>query len=127
MFGVDVTVSALSFCPQSIFSSFAKSVSHKTAGDHDIDKPLTFPTNDRIIIHDSNGFEAGEEANVQKVLDFIDCRSKMPALCDRLHAIWLGQPKLTAVSLLNFLHYIGFAPKYRLQAADYLRRAWNVF
>ncbi|KAJ7225083.1 hypothetical protein C8J57DRAFT_1481857 [Mycena rebaudengoi] len=52
---------------------------------------LTFPGNDRIIIHNSQGFEGGEdlEANIQKVFDFIDFRSKKPALGDQLHAIWV--------------------------------------
>jgi len=87
-----------------MFTSFAKSVSHKTPGEHDIDKPLIFPTNDRIVIHDSNGFEAGEGTNVKKVLDFIDRRSKMQALGDQLHAIWLDQPKVDSILLLKFLH-----------------------
>jgi hypothetical protein len=68
--------------------SFAKPVSHKNPGEHDIDEELSFPQNHRIIVHDSRGFEAGEEANIQKVLDFIERRSKMPALGDRLHVIW---------------------------------------
>jgi hypothetical protein len=55
---------------------------------HNIDKPFSFPQNDRIIIHDSQGFEPGEEGNIQTVSDFIDRRSKMPALADQLHAIW---------------------------------------
>jgi hypothetical protein len=63
-------------------------VSHKTPGEHDIDEELSFPENGRIIVHDSQGFEAGEEANMQKVLDFIGRRSKMPVLGDLLHVIW---------------------------------------
>lgn len=85
-------------CP-SIESSFAKAVADWTPGKHDIDKPLSFPTNDRIIIHDSQGFETGEEANINKVLEFIDRRSKMPALGDQLHAIWLAEAWLP---LLHF-------------------------
>ncbi|KAF8962885.1 hypothetical protein BDZ97DRAFT_1076814 [Flammula alnicola] len=72
-----------------VFGVDATPVSHRTPGEHDIDKPLIFAENDRVIIHDSKGFEAGEETNVQKVLDFIERRSKMPALGDRLHAIWV--------------------------------------
>ncbi|KAJ7640907.1 hypothetical protein B0H17DRAFT_1216470 [Mycena rosella] len=64
-------------------------VSHRTPGVHNIDKPFSFPQNDRIIIHDSQGFEPGEEGNIQTVSDFIDRRSKMPALADQLHAIWV--------------------------------------
>ncbi|KDR76974.1 hypothetical protein GALMADRAFT_421840 [Galerina marginata CBS 339.88] len=76
-----------------VFGVDATPVSHKTPGEHDIDKPLTFPENDRIVIHDSRGFEAEEATNLQKVFDFIERRSKMPALSDRLHAIWLDQVK----------------------------------
>ncbi|KAJ6454319.1 hypothetical protein C8R45DRAFT_1111948 [Mycena sanguinolenta] len=60
-----------------------------TPGVHDIDKPFSFPQNDRIIIHDPQGFEPGEEGNIQTVSDFIHRRSKMPALADHLHAIWV--------------------------------------
>ncbi|KAJ6447859.1 hypothetical protein C8R45DRAFT_1115655 [Mycena sanguinolenta] len=67
----------------------ATPVSHRTPGVHDIDKPFSFPKNDRIIIHDSQGFEPGEEGNIQTVSDFIHRRSKMPALADQLHAIWV--------------------------------------
>ncbi|KDR71761.1 hypothetical protein GALMADRAFT_159184 [Galerina marginata CBS 339.88] len=72
-----------------VFGVDATPVSHRTPGEHDIDQPLTFPENDRIVIHDSRGFEAGEATNLQKVFDFIERRSKMPALSDRLHAIWV--------------------------------------
>ncbi|KAF8064235.1 hypothetical protein FPV67DRAFT_1671980 [Lyophyllum atratum] len=72
-----------------VFGLHATSVSHRTPGVHDIEKALKFPENDRIIIHDSKGFESGEEANLQKVLDFIKRRSTMPALRDQLHAIWV--------------------------------------
>ncbi|KAJ6454332.1 hypothetical protein C8R45DRAFT_1082737 [Mycena sanguinolenta] len=67
----------------------ATPVSHRTPGVHDIEKPFSFPQNDRIIIHDSQGFEPGEEGNIQTVSDFIRRRSEMPALADQLHAIWV--------------------------------------
>ncbi|KAJ7318725.1 hypothetical protein DFH08DRAFT_891821 [Mycena albidolilacea] len=67
----------------------ATPVSHRTPGVHNIDTPFSFPQNDRIIIHDSQGFEPGEEGNIKIVSDFIDRRSKMPALADQLHAIWV--------------------------------------
>ncbi|KAJ7282258.1 hypothetical protein C8J57DRAFT_1172324 [Mycena rebaudengoi] len=67
----------------------ATPVSHRTPGVHNIEKPFSFPKNDCIIIHDSQGFEPGEEGNIRTVSDFIDRRSKMPALADQLHAIWV--------------------------------------
>ena len=87
VFGSDVTVNDVSFHLY-IYSHLCKPVSDKVAGDHDIEKELTLASNDRIIIHDSKGFEGGEEKNLQKVFDFIDRRSKMPALKDQIHAIW---------------------------------------
>lgn len=86
MFGVEkATVSnqllrgLLTFSP--------KAVSHRIPGQHNINKPLSFPENDRIVVHNTQGFEGGEEANIRQVFDFIDRRSKMPALGDQLHAI----------------------------------------
>ncbi|KAJ6447861.1 hypothetical protein C8R45DRAFT_1224809 [Mycena sanguinolenta] len=67
----------------------ATPASHRTPGVHDFDKPFSFPRNDRIIIHDSQGFEPGEEGNIQTVSDFIHRRSNMPALADQLHEIWI--------------------------------------
>ncbi|KIJ41354.1 hypothetical protein M422DRAFT_31745 [Sphaerobolus stellatus SS14] len=72
-----------------VFGSDVTPVVDKVPGDHDIEKELTLASNDRIIIHDSKGFEGGEEKNLQKVFDFIDRRSKMPALKDQIHAIWI--------------------------------------
>ncbi|KAJ6590739.1 hypothetical protein B0H10DRAFT_2092139 [Mycena sp. CBHHK59/15] len=72
-----------------VFGVEKTAVSDKTPGKHDINVPLTSSTNNRIVIHDSQGFETGEEENIQKVLDFINDRSNMPALGDRLHAIWV--------------------------------------
>jgi hypothetical protein len=94
-----------------------KAVSHRTPGEHDINKPLSFPDNDRIIIHDSQGFEGGEEANIEKVFDFIDRRSKMPALGDQLHAIWLAEATFLLCIVNIFTYTPGFAPRYLLQGA----------
>ena len=40
------------------------------------------------MLHDSQGFEAGEVENFNKVKDFIDRRRNMPHVKDRLHAVW---------------------------------------
>ncbi|KAI0313376.1 hypothetical protein OF83DRAFT_1141694 [Amylostereum chailletii] len=64
-------------------------VEHGKRGKHDINTPLKWPGNKHFILHDSQGFESGEKQNLQTVLDFIEKRSKMDALQDQLHAIWL--------------------------------------
>jgi hypothetical protein len=39
-------------------------------------------------LHDSEGFEPGEDAKLNTVLNFIEERSKRPDLSERPHAIW---------------------------------------
>ncbi|KAI0317594.1 hypothetical protein OF83DRAFT_1120455 [Amylostereum chailletii] len=72
-----------------VFGIKITDVSHAKRGEHNIDTPFEWPGNNRFILHDSRGFETGEEKNLQTVLNFIDKRSKMSALGDQLHAIWL--------------------------------------
>ncbi|OAX40246.1 hypothetical protein K503DRAFT_768752 [Rhizopogon vinicolor AM-OR11-026] len=57
-------------------------------GEANIDNEFVSPQNNRFVLHDSKGFEAGEEDNISIVQEFIKRRSKMP-LKDQLHAIWL--------------------------------------
>ncbi|KAG1897018.1 uncharacterized protein F5891DRAFT_563900 [Suillus fuscotomentosus] len=45
--------------------------------------------NDKLVIHDSKGFEPGEADNIKIVRDFMERRRAMPALKDQLHAVWL--------------------------------------
>ncbi|KAG8868735.1 hypothetical protein FRB97_001954 [Tulasnella sp. 331] len=59
------------------------------SGVSDINVEITSPKNDRLILHDSQGFEQGELANLHTVKDFIRRRNAMPALQDRIHAVWL--------------------------------------
>ena len=40
------------------------------------------------MLHDSQGFEAGEVENFNTVKNFIDRRRNMPEVKDRLHAVW---------------------------------------
>jgi hypothetical protein len=57
-------------------------------GEAIIDTEFISEQNDRFVLHDSKGFEPGEEENVNKVRDFIERRRKKEALGDRLHAVW---------------------------------------
>ena len=56
-------------------------------GNHDIEHQITFPGSN-FIFHDSEGFEAGGESEVDKVEMFIQKRMKRDKLQDQLHAIW---------------------------------------
>ncbi|KAF8126003.1 hypothetical protein EV363DRAFT_1402063 [Boletus edulis] len=55
----------------------------------DIDKEFISLTNERFVVHDSLGFESGDEGNMKIVKDFVARRNAMPHLKDQLHAIWL--------------------------------------
>ncbi|KAJ7509222.1 hypothetical protein B0H11DRAFT_1901360 [Mycena galericulata] len=50
---------------------FCQAVFHRTPGKRDINKPLSFPVNDRILIYDSQGCEAGEEANIKTLFNSV--------------------------------------------------------
>ncbi|CCM01007.1 uncharacterized protein FIBRA_03055 [Fibroporia radiculosa] len=74
---------------QQVFGIKEALVSHDRPGEANIDTELTSPENDRFILHDSKGFEPGEEGNYSTVETFIKRRRAMPNLKDKLHAVWL--------------------------------------
>jgi hypothetical protein len=57
-------------------------------GEAIIDTEFISEQNARFVLHDSKGFEPGDENNVNIVRDFIE-RRKREALSERLHAVWL--------------------------------------
>jgi hypothetical protein len=61
----------------------------REAGVSDIKKGITSSKNPRLILHDSQGFSHGSGDNFNTVKEFIETRSQMSNLKDRLHAIWL--------------------------------------
>jgi hypothetical protein len=65
-----------------------QSVSHGDAGKSNIDTEIFSADNDKFVLHDSQGFEPGEVDNLKIVQEFIERRSNMPHIKDRLHAIW---------------------------------------
>ncbi|KAF8549884.1 hypothetical protein OG21DRAFT_1488196 [Imleria badia] len=63
--------------------------STNTRGAANIDQEFVSPKNERFVVHDSLGFEAGDERNIAIVKDFVARRKAKPGLKDQLHAIWL--------------------------------------
>ncbi|KAI9566334.1 hypothetical protein HD554DRAFT_2174521 [Boletus coccyginus] len=61
-------------------------------GEHDIEHEISFKSNDQFVFHDSRGFEAGSEDELQKVQSFIEGRAGDRRLINRLHAIWYCIP-----------------------------------
>jgi len=61
-------------------------------GLHDITNEMVFKSNPGFIFHDSRGFEAGGDTELENVKVFITERSKKVALKDQVHAIWYCIP-----------------------------------
>ncbi|KAG6906696.1 hypothetical protein DXG01_012542 [Tephrocybe rancida] len=59
-----------------------------TRGIHDINHPFSFASNPKFIFHDSPGFEAGDEAQLKTVQEFIKKCANATEVDDQLHAIW---------------------------------------
>src|ERR1700735_1820787 len=57
-------------------------------GLHDIANEMVFKSTPRFIFHDSRGFEAGGDTELENVKAFITERSKNVELQDQVHAIW---------------------------------------
>jgi hypothetical protein len=61
---------------------------YEQRGVHDIEKEIKFAGNSKMVAHDSEGFEAGTSKEVDIVKKFIERRSMMENVNDRLHLIW---------------------------------------
>ena len=61
---------------------------HDKPGEANIDTPMISKLNDRFVLHDSKGFEAGEDDNLSKVKAFIERRKNHRDVKEQLHAVW---------------------------------------
>jgi hypothetical protein len=59
-------------------------------GQHNIEDELIFTNHRGYVFHDSRGFEAGSEDELQTVQEFVRRRSQERKLVNRLHAIWFA-------------------------------------
>ncbi|KAJ7913607.1 hypothetical protein B0H13DRAFT_1873732 [Mycena leptocephala] len=74
----------------SVFKVNDAKVSHSKPGEADIYSEITSATNERFVLHDSEGFEPANMDTFEVVRDFIIAKSnKQLELKDRLHAVWL--------------------------------------
>ncbi|MCJ1306757.1 hypothetical protein MMC25_000400 [Agyrium rufum] len=70
-------------------------VSHHSRGTkiHQVWQEITFPgQNEDIILHDSGGFEAANEAGFNEICKFLEYRLKRTTLVEQLHCIWYCIP-----------------------------------
>ncbi|KAI6008040.1 hypothetical protein EDC04DRAFT_2907343 [Pisolithus marmoratus] len=72
-----------------IFGVETASAANVGPGVADIEQEFTSPQNDRLVLHDSRGFELGDGGNYEIVKSFIEKRKKMPDIKDQLHVVWM--------------------------------------
>ena len=77
-------------------------MSHYARGEAPIDEELVSDQNEFFVLHDSKGFEAGDDEHFKVVARFLEERRFKKSLKDRLHAIWYV-PTLRGV--LSQIHY----------------------
>lgn len=63
-------------------------ISDRKRGLHDIRQELIHENRPGLIIHDSRGFEAGDESQIHEVAKFVKEKSSQTRIEDRLHVIW---------------------------------------
>ncbi|KAI6019523.1 hypothetical protein PISMIDRAFT_14989, partial [Pisolithus microcarpus 441] len=74
---------------QRVFGIDQASAENLKPGAANIEEELISPQNDRFVLHDSNGFEPGDNVNYDAVRSFITDRKKRKHVKDQLHAVWL--------------------------------------
>ena len=68
--------------------SCSQNVSHLNSGISNINTAIIEKENGRFVLHDSQGFEHGEDENFKKVVNFLKARKDMPNVRDQVHAVW---------------------------------------
>ena len=66
----------------------AKTVEDWEPGEADIEAEFTSPENNLLVLHDSKGFEAGNENTFNAVNTFIRRRRRESHPKEQLHAVW---------------------------------------
>lgn len=69
-------------------SLFKTESSSRERGHHNVREEIVDPNRPDIVVHDSGGFEAGDESQIQTVEDFVKEKSEVTEMEKRLHAIW---------------------------------------
>jgi len=63
-------------------------------GLHEIENNFVFQSNSQFVFHDSEGFEAGGVAELEKVKAFVASHGKWTRLSDNIHVIWYSEGSL---------------------------------
>jgi hypothetical protein len=72
-----------------VFGITEAKVSEYAPGEASIEQEFVSDENKYFVLHDSKGFEPGDNTNFDLAARFLNERHRKPLLKDRLHAIWL--------------------------------------
>ncbi|KAG1895735.1 uncharacterized protein F5891DRAFT_1175488 [Suillus fuscotomentosus] len=85
-FRINEVVESMDYCR---VGTVADHISEHKRGEADIEREFIAEENERFVLHDSQGFEAGDSMIFKTAKDFIDRRRKEPKLQNKIHAVWL--------------------------------------
>jgi len=71
---------------------------------------FSFKSNPQFIFHDSPGFEAGGDRELQEVLSFLQEKAKAKEVKDQIHAIWFVLLILPSFDATNNVFRFCFTP-----------------
>ncbi|KAK2466591.1 hypothetical protein APHAL10511_000849 [Amanita phalloides] len=72
-----------------VFKAPLVEVAHNQPGTADVEREITSENNCNFVLHDSFGYEAGDEEGFVALKKFIADRNRKKDVADRIHAIWL--------------------------------------
>ncbi|KAF8325361.1 hypothetical protein F5887DRAFT_1202439, partial [Amanita rubescens] len=93
-------------------------------GIHNVQEEFSFKSNPQFIFHDSPGFEAGGEQELQDVLSFIQEKAKATEVKDQIHAIWCVILPLCGSATDNVFRFC-FAPDVSRPLLELEQRFFN--
>ena len=92
VFGVAIAVSNISVSPNTIselvYIHWLQTVSDNQTVGAEINEEIMSEEKQRLVPHDSCGFEPGEVDKFQITRKFIQSRLREPNIKDRLYAVW---------------------------------------
>ena len=71
---------------------------------------FSFKSNPQFIFHDSPGFEAGGDKELQEVLSFLQEKAKVNDVKDQIHAIWCVLLILPSSGIIDNVSRFCFTP-----------------
>lgn len=91
VFGVEIVRMRASGFVQASADRLEKTESSaRDRGIHNVREEIVDPARPDLIVHDSGGFEAGDDSQIESIETFVREKSRVAELENRIHAVWYG-------------------------------------